>query len=155
MNPADHDETGHAHGGITAMLRQDEVWIGKAEMFGSGGLAALGSEAAAAVAKLRDAGQTTMAVRKGGRDLGVIGLMDISDLTNTITSEGAGQSSTSVQRRRSCATSSKRGQRQLVRLVIAIAISPPFLYAGGKASTDRSDPADITSQFLAMRTRVI
>lgn len=62
--------------GVTAKLGQDTVWIGKAEMFGTDGLEPLGSNAAAAIDKLRAAGRTTMAVRKGGRDLGVIGLMD-------------------------------------------------------------------------------
>ena len=62
--------------GVTAKLGQEAVWIGKAEMFGTNGLEPLGTEAAAAVANLRDAGRTTMAIRKGGRDLGVIGLMD-------------------------------------------------------------------------------
>ena len=62
--------------GVTAKLGQEAVWIGKAEMFGTNGLEPLGTEAAAAVARLRDAGRTTMAIRKGGRDLGVIGLMD-------------------------------------------------------------------------------
>lgn len=62
--------------GVTATLGQEAVWIGKAEMFGTNGLEPLGTEAAAAVANLRDAGRTTMAIRKGGRDLGVIGLMD-------------------------------------------------------------------------------
>ena len=62
--------------GVTAKLQSETVWIGKAEMFGANGLEPLGAEAAAAVANLRDAGRTTMAIRKGGRDLGVIGLMD-------------------------------------------------------------------------------
>lgn len=62
--------------GVTAEMGSDTVWIGKAEMFGTNGLEPLGTEAAAAVANLRDAGRTTMAIRKGGRDLGVIGLMD-------------------------------------------------------------------------------
>lgn len=62
--------------GVTAKLGQDTVWIGKAEMFGVDGLEPLGSDATAAIAKLRGEGRTTMAVRKGGRDLGVIGLMD-------------------------------------------------------------------------------
>ena len=62
--------------GVVATVAGDAVWIGKAEMFGSGDTGPLGQAATAAVAQLREAGRTTMAVRRGGRDLGVIGLMD-------------------------------------------------------------------------------
>ena len=62
--------------GVVAQLDGDTVWIGKAEMFGVEGVPALSAEAAQAIAKLRDQGRTTMAVRKGDRDLGVVGLMD-------------------------------------------------------------------------------
>ena len=62
--------------GVVAQLDGMTVWIGKAEMFGVDGVPALSAEAAQAIAKLRDQGRTTMAVRKGDRDLGVIGLMD-------------------------------------------------------------------------------
>ena len=62
--------------GVVAELDGETVWIGKAEMFGADGVPALGAEAAKAIAGLRDQGRTTMAVRNGERDLGVIGLMD-------------------------------------------------------------------------------
>ena len=62
--------------GVTAKLGGDTVWIGKAEMFGADGLEPLASETTAAVERLRASGRTTMVVRKGGGDLGVIGLMD-------------------------------------------------------------------------------
>ncbi|GAM07475.1 hypothetical protein MBENS4_4471 [Novosphingobium sp. MBES04] len=45
-------------------------------MFGADGVAALSSEMSDAIAKLRDAGQTSMVVRRGERDLGAIGLLD-------------------------------------------------------------------------------
>ena len=62
--------------GVSATVDGEMTWIGKAEMFGADGVPQLGSAAADAIAKLRDAGRTTMAVRKGDTDLGVIGLMD-------------------------------------------------------------------------------
>lgn len=62
--------------GVAATLDGETVWIGKAEMFGHDGIASLGEENSAAIARLRDGGRTTMAVRRGDRDLGVIGLMD-------------------------------------------------------------------------------
>lgn len=62
--------------GVTATVDGEPVWIGKAEMFGADGVPALGFEAAEAIARLREAGRTTMVVRKGERDLGAIGLMD-------------------------------------------------------------------------------
>ncbi|MCG2841480.1 heavy metal translocating P-type ATPase [Sandaracinobacter sp. RS1-74] len=62
--------------GVTAQLGGEPVWIGKPEMFGADGLAPLTGEAAAAVTRLRDQGRTLMVVRKGNRDLGVIGLLD-------------------------------------------------------------------------------
>ena len=62
--------------GVVARLDGETVWIGKAEMFGVDGVPPLGAESAQAIARLRDQGRTTMAVRKGDRDLGVIGLMD-------------------------------------------------------------------------------
>lgn len=52
------------------------VWIGKAEMFGADDVPSLSEEAKVAVAALRDKGRTTMVVRHGSQDLGVIGLMD-------------------------------------------------------------------------------
>ncbi|NLA68979.1 MAG: heavy metal translocating P-type ATPase, partial [Gammaproteobacteria bacterium] len=62
--------------GVTATLGDDTVWIGKAELFGTEGIAPLGDAAAASIAQLRDEGRTTMVVRRGTRDLGVIGLLD-------------------------------------------------------------------------------
>ena len=62
--------------GVTAAVDGETVWIGKAEMFGADGVPALGPDAAQAIDRLREKGRTTMAVRKGDRDLGVIGLMD-------------------------------------------------------------------------------
>lgn len=62
--------------GVTAKLNGDTVWIGKAEMFGTEGVAPLGSSATEAIARLRDQGRTTMVVRQGTRDLGAIGLLD-------------------------------------------------------------------------------
>lgn len=62
--------------GVKAMLSGQQVWIGKAEMFGADGLALLSDAAATAIASLREQGRTTMVVRMGERDLGAIGLMD-------------------------------------------------------------------------------
>lgn len=62
--------------GVKAMLDGETAWIGKAEMFGTDGLEPLGAASTEAIEKLRDKGRTTMAVRHGGRDLGVIGMMD-------------------------------------------------------------------------------
>ncbi|MBL8577214.1 MAG: heavy metal translocating P-type ATPase [Mesorhizobium sp.] len=62
--------------GVTAVLDGQTVWIGKAEMFGADGVPALGDPMKRADAQLRDSGRTTMVVRRGDRDLGVIGLMD-------------------------------------------------------------------------------
>mgnify|MGYP000999280360 CR=1 FL=1 len=62
--------------GVSAMLDGEKVLIGKAEMFGNDGVAPLSAAMAAAVEELREKGRTTMVVRRGDRDLGVIGLMD-------------------------------------------------------------------------------
>lgn len=62
--------------GVTATIEDQTVWIGKAEMFGSGGVPALSESTAASLEGLRQNGRTTMAVRIGDRDLGVIGLLD-------------------------------------------------------------------------------
>ena len=62
--------------GVTATVEGETVWIGKAEMFGVADIPELGRAATGAVAELRDMGRTTMVVRRGARDLGVIGLMD-------------------------------------------------------------------------------
>ncbi len=62
--------------GVTALLDGETSWIGKPEMFGADGVAALGGETASIVARLREQGRTLMVVRRGARDLGVIGLLD-------------------------------------------------------------------------------
>ncbi len=62
--------------GVAARVGSDEVLIGKAEMFGTDGFAPLSDEMVKAIEELRMAGQTSMVVRRAGRDLGAIGLMD-------------------------------------------------------------------------------
>ena len=62
--------------GVTAQLGGETIWIGKPEMFGADGVAGLDDETTAVVSKLRDQGRTLMVVRRGTRDLGVIGLLD-------------------------------------------------------------------------------
>ncbi len=62
--------------GVRARMGEHEVLIGKAEMFGADGTAALSPAVRDAIAALRDQGRTTMIVRHGDRDLGAIGLMD-------------------------------------------------------------------------------
>lgn len=62
--------------GVRAKLGADVVWIGKAEMFGTDGVPEISPVAKSAVASLRESGRTTMVIKKGERDLGVIGLMD-------------------------------------------------------------------------------
>lgn len=62
--------------GVTATLDGETVWIGKAEMYGTEGVPPLSSAMAFAIDNLRNAGRTTMVVRRGARDLGAIGLMD-------------------------------------------------------------------------------
>ena len=62
--------------GVTARLGDEAVWIGKAEMFGVDGTAPLTDASAEAISALRQQGRTTMVVRRGQRDLGVIGMMD-------------------------------------------------------------------------------
>jgi Cd2+/Zn2+-exporting ATPase len=62
--------------GVIAEIEGHAVEIGKAEMFGSDRIPALTEPVAEAVERLRIEGRTTMAVRRAGRDLGVIGLMD-------------------------------------------------------------------------------
>ena len=66
----------HTGQGVSATLDGEEVLIGKAEMFGAGDTPALSAEMQKAIADLREAGQTSMVVRQGNRDLGAIGLMD-------------------------------------------------------------------------------
>jgi Cd2+/Zn2+-exporting ATPase len=62
--------------GVTATVEGQAVEIGKAEMFGVDGRRALSPETLSNVGALRDGGRTTMVVRRGDLDLGVIGLMD-------------------------------------------------------------------------------
>jgi len=62
--------------GVTATLDAQTVWIGKREMFGVDDVPPLGAAAAQAIDTLRERGRTTMAVRRGDRDLGAIGLLD-------------------------------------------------------------------------------
>src|SRR5690606_8199139 len=62
--------------GVSAIVGADEVLIGKAEMFGTEGIAPLSDEMQMAIEGLREDGQTSMVVRRGGRDLGAVGLMD-------------------------------------------------------------------------------
>ena len=74
--PEAHDLKSLTGRGVTATLDGKPIWIGKAEMFGTDGIAPLGKASAAAIAKLREGGRTTMVVRHGDRELGAIGLMD-------------------------------------------------------------------------------
>ncbi|MGB3318033.1 MAG: heavy metal translocating P-type ATPase [Sphingopyxis granuli] len=74
--PAAHDLNSLTGRGVRARVNGEAVLIGKAEMFGSDGIAPLSSEMAKAIERLREQGRTTMVVRMGDRDLGVIGLMD-------------------------------------------------------------------------------
>jgi len=62
--------------GVSAVLGEDEVLIGKPGMFGSAGISPLSPAMAEAVERLHEAGQTSMVVRQGDRDLGAIGLLD-------------------------------------------------------------------------------
>lgn len=62
--------------GVTATVEGRTVWIGKAEMFGHESVPALSESVRASLERLRQNGRTTMAVRIGDRDLGVIGLLD-------------------------------------------------------------------------------
>ncbi|MCT2400117.1 heavy metal translocating P-type ATPase [Novosphingobium mangrovi (ex Huang et al. 2023)] len=62
--------------GVSALVGEDEVLIGKAEMFGTDGIAPLSQEMKEAIERLRTAGQTSMVVRRDQQDLGAIGLMD-------------------------------------------------------------------------------
>ncbi|TPE65068.1 heavy metal translocating P-type ATPase [Sandaracinobacter neustonicus] len=62
--------------GVSAEVAGEPVLIGKAEMFGAGDIPPLSLEMQQAIATLREAGQTSMVVRHGTRDLGAIGLMD-------------------------------------------------------------------------------
>lgn len=62
--------------GVKATLDGETVYIGKAEMFGTDGIAPLSPSMTHAIAALRDQGRTSMIVRRGDKDLGAIGLMD-------------------------------------------------------------------------------
>lgn len=62
--------------GVSALVGEEEVLIGKAEMFGVEGIAPLSQEMMVAIGRLRSAGQTSMVVLKGEQFLGAIGLMD-------------------------------------------------------------------------------
>lgn len=62
--------------GVRADVDGVPVLIGKAEMFGTDGVEPLSPTMQQAIAALREDGRTTMVVRRGGRDLGAIGLMD-------------------------------------------------------------------------------
>jgi Cd2+/Zn2+-exporting ATPase len=62
--------------GVQAKIGSDVVWIGKAEMFGADGVPAISPAARSAIEALRNSGRTTIVIKKGVRDLGVIGLMD-------------------------------------------------------------------------------
>ena len=62
--------------GVRAKLEGQTILIGKAEMFGTDGIAPLSPAMTEAIAKLRDGSRTTMIVRRGDSDLGAIGLMD-------------------------------------------------------------------------------
>ncbi len=62
--------------GVAARIGGEAVLIGKAEMFGTEGIAPLSETMQQAIGTLREGGRTTMVVRKGDRDLGAIGLMD-------------------------------------------------------------------------------
>lgn len=62
--------------GVSAVVNEKEVLIGKAEMFGADGIAPLSAAMTTAIEKLREGGQTSMIVRRDGKDLGAIGLLD-------------------------------------------------------------------------------
>lgn len=62
--------------GVSAVVEGEKVLIGKAEMFGADGVAALSQPMADAIERLRQSGHTTMVIRSGDQDLGAIGLMD-------------------------------------------------------------------------------
>ena len=74
--PEASDLKSHTGQGVSARLDGELVLIGKAEMFGAVNIAPLSDAMQAAIAQLREAGQTSMVVRRGDRDLGAIGLMD-------------------------------------------------------------------------------
>lgn len=62
--------------GVSGQIDGQDVWLGKAEMFGIDCRAPLQPATLAAVETLREQGRTVSVLRLGDRDLGVIGLMD-------------------------------------------------------------------------------
>lgn len=74
--PAASDLSSLTGRGLSATVAGENVLIGKADLFGRDGVAPLSEPAMIAAAGLREAGRTTMLVRRGDRDLGVLGLMD-------------------------------------------------------------------------------
>ncbi len=62
--------------GVSALVGEDEVLIGKAEMFGKDGIAPLSQPMVDAIEQLRQGGYTSMIVRRDAQDMGAIGLMD-------------------------------------------------------------------------------
>jgi Cd2+/Zn2+-exporting ATPase len=74
--PSATDLTSLTGKGVRAQVDGTAVLIGKAEMFGSDGVPPLSQPIQAAIDGLRNQGRTTMVVRQGHEDLGVIGLMD-------------------------------------------------------------------------------
>lgn len=69
--------------GVSAVVGENEVLIGKPGMFGTDGIPPLSPVMAAAVQQLREGGQTSMVVQRDGRDLGAIGLLDTPRETAT------------------------------------------------------------------------
>ncbi len=74
--PAASDLSSLTGRGLSATVTGEKVLIGKADLFGRDGVAPLSEPVLVAAAGLRTAGRTTMLVRRGDRDLGVLGLMD-------------------------------------------------------------------------------
>lgn len=62
--------------GVSAQVDGETILIGKAEMFGTEGVAALSPAMEQAISTLRETGHTTILVRRGMQDMGAIGLMD-------------------------------------------------------------------------------
>ncbi len=74
--PAASDLSSLTGRGLSALVAGEKVLIGKADLFGRDGVAPLSEPVMTAAAGLRNAGRTTMLVRRGDRDLGVLGMMD-------------------------------------------------------------------------------
>ncbi|NNE71976.1 MAG: heavy metal translocating P-type ATPase [Rhodothermales bacterium] len=62
--------------GVRARLQGEDVFVGKDDLFEQGQTPRIPEELAETVSRLEQSGRTTMAVLKGGRFLGAIGLMD-------------------------------------------------------------------------------